>query len=284
MSYTVTSSYSGRSGSWGEKNTRRYRRQFHLLSDSLLDETDVLLATGIPKYLDAYGPADLAALCTSIRADQDPENQWVWHVEAEYSTDLGEQQRRDQDNPNPLLRPAVWKYASVRATRTEPKDRRGNAYQNRAGQPFKSPPETPYATARYTITRNESSFSGDLADHYAWTVNSASWYGKPAGTVLCKGIEAEEVYEADYRFFRVSYSLHVDRNKWQPVQVANKGMLYKKQSDGKYYLSADENGIYTPEEIWLNAQGDKWTSANPESEKYIEFYPFDERDFSALAL
>lgn len=265
---TFSEKYS-RKGQHHRTNHRDYTRVYVATvptADQPATEVDVLLATGCPKIFDVYGPQDLGAKCVDVSVEEDEGTNAVWTVTAEYTTDYG---KEDQQNDNPLLRPAIWRYESVRGTRTEDQDKQGNAYETPAGEPYKTPPANIYSTSRYTITRNEATFASDTADYYAATVNDADWYGKAAGTVLLEGISADEQYEGEYHFFQVVYTIHVDRNGWSPVSVGSKGHKY---------LSGG-NTLTSNTLIWVALDGTK--SSSP---VYQSFYPYDERDFSALQL
>lgn len=270
MSITVRPTYAGRSGGHSLPNERKYTRLGTVTTTSIETEPAIILALGVPRVGDPFGPSDLGALCTNVAVEMDRDSELVWNVRAEYSTFHGDEQ---QQNEEPLLRPTIWRYTSVRGTRTQAKDAQDQAYENTHGDPLGSPPEMVYSTARYTITRNEPSFDSDDADDYANTVNDTPWYGKAAGKVLCEGIQAEEQWEGNHHFYVVVYTIHVDKKKWQPVEVANQGYKYG-----------------TPEEesttlVWLNAAGGKWVGGtDPEADKYVEFNPWETKNLNDLSL
>lgn len=274
MAITVQYDYAGRSGKWTTANDRTYVRKFTATTDTLETEAAVLSATGTPKRFAYYGPDDLGARCTDVQVTHEPTNELLWRGVANYSTHYPDPIQNQNDNP--LLRPAIWRYRTTRGTRTEARDRRGNAYETTAGEPMLNPPPFIYATARYTITRNQEFFSSADADQWAATVNSDTWYGKGPGFVLCEGIQGGETYEGEYHFYVVTFILHTNYHGWQPVEVANKGHVYL-DSSGEEQKS---NTL-----VWLNADGEKWNADNDdEDDKYLDRYPYDEVSFNQFQL
>ena len=273
MAITITSDYAGRSGTSTSKTTE-YERRLTAVSDTIVAFADIAAAPACPKYMSVYGPEDLGARCVKLQIDEDANNELVYRIKANYSTDYGDPEQEEEENP--LLRPAIWRYNTERGTKTLPHDRKGNYYETTAGEPFQSPPPIVYSTARYTITRNQSYFSSADADNWANTVNADTWYGKLPGTVLCEGIDADEKYEGKYHFFVVTFKLHVDRNNWSPVQVANRG--------SSYFAADGITRITTQTPVYLTAAGKLWTILDPLSDKYRDYYPYDEIPFSQFQL
>jgi len=273
MTATFRWDYAGIAGKASVPNERKYTRKGTVTTDMAYTLPDVALVAGVPHKFDPFGPEDLGALCIGADISQDPVNQLIWRVSAEYSTmEAGDPAQNNQENP--ILRPAIWKYQSVRATRAQATDRDGAVFQNTAGDPFNDPPEVVFSTARYTITKNYATFSGSTADNFANTLNNATWYGKAARTVLCEGITADEMWEGEHHFYTVTTTLHVDRNGWQPVKVQNVG--YRVISTGTTFV---EMGAL----VWLRADGGLWVSGvDPVADKIREYNLWEERDFDDL--
>ncbi len=243
-----------------------------------LTTVHIAMAYGCPRRFDPYGPADLGSRCVQLKIDKvTGSGGSQWEIAAHYSTKFGNEDP-DETEENPLLRPAKWRYSSQRATRTQERDAAGNVYENAAGKPFESPPVLNYATARYTITRNEATFNSLAAQNYANHVSSATWYGFAVGTVLCESIDAEEMREGEYHYYAVTYVVDVDtKYGWQPVEVANKGY--------QYYHGGEFLETPTGHLEWLNSAGDLWVAGvDSEDEKFIDRYPYFTANLNDLSL
>ncbi len=293
MTTTLVTDYAGESSQY-IGNTRNHTRKHTLTSDVVLTRPEIFLVTGVPHRWDPWGPDDLGALCTSVDVDDDSDNELVYRLTANYTSDFGGNNDPTQQDDNPLLRPTKWRYTSVRNHRTHHKDRRGNAYKNSAGQPFRSPPQVNYSTSRYTVVRAEATFNATLADNYASVVNTVAWYGKAPGTVLMESISAEEMWDGDasavINYWLVTYVLHVDRNGWQPVEVVSKGTFYY---DGGFGAAGTKKHTPNGEEVFLTVSdpkvatdGDKIPDADVEAGNidYVKFWPYDEKDITIFAL
>lgn len=264
----------GNTGAAKAVGERTYKRHYVVFvdDDSLpVTETDISLASGAPRRFDSLGPQDAGALLTDLSIDEDKGCANILWMTATYTTYHGDQ---EEQHPNPLLRPVEWDYETVKTTRTDARDRRGNAYETTAGEPFASPPEFTYAVSRWTATVNVPTFSDGMAETFAYAVNSVAFKGKAPGTVLCDGITASDEQENGFDFWRMTVVFLIDtRNPWQPLEVANKGYRY---------LDDDGNEQTSKTLVWLNAAGKKWTDTDAENEKYIERYPLNEADFRVI--
>lgn len=267
--------------------TRNYIRKGTVTSDVVMNREQIFLVTGVPHRGDPWGPDDLGAWCNGIAIDDDADNQLIYRWTATYTNDWGKEDPDDQQN-DPRLRRTKWRYTSQAAQRTQAKDAKGKAYQTTAGEPFRTPPVIRYATGRYTVTRPEATFSSDIADSFAMTVNTAPWYGKPANTVLLEGIQADDHYDGDaggkIYYWLVTYTLHVDRHGWNNVEVANKGSYY---FDGAGFPVGNktfpkQNGVASGEIVWLSGVGG--LLADNAARTYIEFDPYDEADINFFNL
>jgi hypothetical protein len=251
----------------GEREYDRYFLGLVPLADQPTNEVAISVATGCPRRYDPLGPQDPGAKLTDLDTKESSES--LWKIAAHYTVKYGNE--AEQNQPNPLLRPAKWHYETQKGTRTRLRDIFGNPYETTLHEPFQTPPETPYGTSRWTVTRNVSGFNSNVTDSYAWTVNSTSWKGRSANKVLCEGITADEQWENDYHFWTLTYIFHVDRNGWQPVEVGNCGYRY-----------LDDSGVEQKSEtlVYLNtANNKKWTDTDPVANKYLLRYPFDRRNF-----
>jgi len=263
----------GKAQATGEREYTRYFQAVVPDEDLPVTEVDISLATGCPRRYDPVGPQDQGARLTELEVVESGSVN-LWKITARYTTQYGDEAVNNE--PNPLLRPAVWSYQSVKTTRVDGYDCAGNAYQTAAGEPFASPPVTPYAVSRWTVQRNLSWWNDTVTESYLYTVNDDAWKGKDKYAVLCDGVTAQEQWENDFHFWTLTYTFLVDsRRLWQPVYIPNKGYRY-----------LDDYGAEQTSDtlVWLNADGKKWTAGDPVEEGYLEYYPFNEAGFSAFPI
>lgn len=263
----------GREGKAEATGEREYIRTFLAVvpdADLPVTEVDVTSVAPCPLRYDPIGPQDPGARCTHLDAAEYGSVN-LWKITARYSTRYGNEEVTNE--PNPLLRPVVWDYATQRMMRTDAQDRKGNPYCTPVVlEPFASPPESPYAVAKWTVQKNYLWWDADLATTYAYTVNNAAWKGQPQYSVLCDGITAKEVWENDYYFHTLTFTFLVDRRYlWQPVEIASKGYRYLDAPGGS---EVESNTL-----VWIATDGTK--SAVP---VYLERYPFGEATFSAFPI
>src|SRR5258705_10878039 len=104
---SVTEKTGGQS-SVNQKGETEYTRLFRVVtSNALVGNLAVRTASGIPKIGNAYVTPtefDTTSVCQRVQPQQDTENPRLWEVRVEYGAPSEDQQ---QQNPNPLLRPAV---------------------------------------------------------------------------------------------------------------------------------------------------------------------------------
>jgi hypothetical protein len=262
----------GRDGKADVLGLREYTRLFTAQwtpADNPVTEVDVWAAAGCPRKYDPLGPQDPGARCLDVQVTETSFTNA--RVNCHYSTKYGQEEVENQ--PNPLLRPAVWKYSSEERTRTDARDRKGNPYSTPVVQePFASPPQYPYGISRWTVTKNFATFSDTMAEAFTSTVNSAAWKGKAKYAVMCKSITADEQWENNCHFWTHNYVFLVDsRRLWMPVEVASKGYRYLESTGGVEKTSKTL--------VWIDAAGQKTTTPT-----YLDRYPFDEINFSGLPI
>lgn len=151
---------------------------------------------------------------SAARKSQDA-GEWPWWiVTSEYSTQLPNRQdfpEKNQDKPEEDLAEVSWDFETAHEAR--PFDLDGNAYLNRARQPF-SPPytmEIDYPTV--TISRNELNYDFNKATAYARGVNDATFLGAPPNCVQVLPPKANQKVIGRLRYWRVTYKL-----KFRPKQ------------------------------------------------------------------
>jgi hypothetical protein len=284
--FSFTTDYAGETSDYSgdlSSNTRTYRLNKTAITTASVAREQILTHIECPKKWDPWGPDDLGALCIRLSVTQDPENELIWRIAAEYTNDFGDEDPTQQ-HEDPLQRPTRWRYSSIRQTFTFHKDLNDKPFENAAAQPFRSPPAIVYSTSRYTITRPEATFSGTDAEEYSNTVNSAEWRGRAVGTVLLESITAEEKWEGTpgevKRYFLVTYTIHVNKRGWQPIEVANRGTFYYVGG-----IAAGKSPTPAPDgrEVWLDDTGDRVPNGS-NLRFYRNFDVYEEKDLTVFQL
>lgn len=71
------------------------------------------------------------------------------------------------------------------------------------------------------VQRNVTWVNPNTISLYRNTVNSDTWYGMPAGTVLCKSIDADSMDDGDFSYWSVTARFLVRRGAWKYTEDVN---------------------------------------------------------------
>jgi hypothetical protein len=274
---SVTEIHQGRGGDIQEKAVRTYRRVFHVLTDSELDgPATVRLAVGIPRPWDSYvtdAELDITAFCKRVGAEPHGETPFLWIVTAEYSS--ATDTRPEDQEENPLLRPAEWQWGFASVSKVITTDKDGGSVTNSAREPFDPPLELPTGRVTLTITRNEAGFDVARANRFNQSVNSVVWYGQPVRTALMNAVSAVTQTENGIPYVRVTYEIHFDPETFD-LSVLDSGY---RDINGKLFRDpVDGSPMGSP--TLLNGNGEKLgTGADP---VYLTWRVRDEQDFNEL--
>lgn len=217
----VNEEWKGRRGQETDVVTGRHTRVFVVQTgDFNAGSEQVLAAVGIPRiydtYVDADGQNDTTCFCVDIRPEQDNADPGVWRVYAEYSTDA-------YGAPTNMPQIVVW--SIERFTKAVYVDQDGNAILNSAGDPYDPPVTVDDSRLVVKVVRNELEYPTDVAIAYKDAVNSDSFEalligGAPAdpGTVKMANVGGELMNSLTgaFRYWRMTYEMHVNNNGWQP--------------------------------------------------------------------
>lgn len=236
---------------------RRYIRQFKVIvKDKRLGPIDVCYAPGIPLPYSFYFTKDgmewdLYALCVNISAKRESsDNDWQnWIVTCEYSTDIpfsdipvfpktggsprggGKKQEGDQHNPELQPPKIYWDWEIVHEAPA--RDLRGKPFLNSARQPFTPPPQFEYARRVLHVERNERAFDPNLAEEYAFAVNSDPFMDYEPGQAQCLPPKAEQIRYGPIFYHRVHYAIRFKPREarddgsidtWQP-ELLDQGLM-----------------------------------------------------------
>ena len=152
------------------------------------DATDVLADATFPEVGDAH-PNDADAVCRSVRADEGglvAGGGSTWKVTAEYSSS----QIDAEQSTSPLYptRPAKYNGVSQLEERGVDFDVNGDPIANLAGDPFHPATVKLFATHTLEVEVNLSSFTAISPADYETKVNSSTFKGAAAGTVMCQSV------------------------------------------------------------------------------------------------
>lgn len=223
---------------------------------------------------------DPGAWCKSVEVRQGP-SAIIWEVTCEYDSEW-----RPADNPNPLLRPAEYRYRgrTILVSRTEDLD--GKKFVNSAGQPFDvSEVGIPFNIGIVEFSVNVATYSIAQVQEWKNGVNDAAFFGAAKGTLKLVDYDGDPATETDqtgfaYSYFRVSGSIEYKPDGWM-VELLNKGKVQKNQDGDKENIH-DEHGQDINEEVLLDAAGKKLPPNGTPT--YKTFRNLEYIDFTLLGL
>jgi hypothetical protein len=120
-------------------------------------------------------------------------------------------------------------------------------WQNSAGEVFEKAPTRKVCTIIRKISRNyDITLNTDaLAQQYVNKLNQDSWWGWPAGTVLCTGMEVEPKRqnlpdESYYDYLRITWTFEHSN---EDADSGEAGFSTQLLDVGSYYLSSGSGGV-----------------------------------------
>lgn len=245
----------------------------------------------IRQWLDDPNEYRATAFYSNTRSpNASPDNPFDFHTG-------GGTQTGDAKELDPLLRPPVINWGSLRFQRALPKDRTGKAFVNSAGQRFFNQPLADRTHKVLSITRNEASYNVLDKSSYEDKVNNVNWtlggvlnttFGP--GKAKCEHITAAGRSELKKFFWEINYLFHIitDDDAWDKIEVLDEGMYQRDElGDGKLKLIVDpltKSPVTSP--VPLNLKGlvlpdADWKAGNY---KYRDFRLYSYKDFNLLAL
>jgi hypothetical protein len=299
--------WSGRVGQVNDEQIREYKRIFRILTDSVFDGPETIIATpGVPKkwsiYREPNGVFDLLARCRAVDAHHDQDDPYQWLVEASYTTRrLGNLARRrtelekprmasdkQDDSVNPLQRPTIIKYSWVNAQRNPDQDVFGGAIRNSAGQRIVGlTADDSYVQLQFL--RNEMTPNFTLWGMYRRAVNLTPFFGMNPAEAKFMSITADEQFEAEMLYYAVTYTIG-----YKPISLDNPHGWQKRVLDqGTAQLDANgklapiydsHNRVITGMSL-LDGNGKRLPDTVPApAAVYLDFYVYDALDFNVFNL
>ena len=302
---SVVPKYAGLSGKGSLDGVREYTKVYTVTTDSPSDGVMAVgNALGIPRKWEVYywsGEVDAGALCWDVSPRPDPDNQLIWEVTCQYSTDMrgGEggplagDPARDVDNP--LLIPPEVTWDSWSEMKVVHKDRNGVSILNSAGLPFDPPLQRRYTGHQVTVVRNEAAFPTLLAQQYEDTVNSDAFYGWAPEQARLESLTANSQYTHNLPYWTVRYVIQFKTPDWSE-RIPDAGARYFKRdaanaiilnSDGtKKLYTTEDDGVYSTNVVYLNWDGTRMSQDDviAGNIRHLKIDLFEPKPYAALNL
>lgn len=273
MAVTLSAPLPRREGGKAADHTRTYRRSYRARSTAGESEAEVLDAVVVALGdVGSAHPDDASASVQSIQVSCQSRDGTDWSVEVEYGP------IRPGESSPLLEEPEVdWGLAAYQ--RIADADRDGNPIVNSAGDPYDPPLTRDDSRPLLTIVRNEATYSPLLADAYRDTVNLATFFGAPAGTVKCKSITAKRAWSplvAGGFYWVVTYLFEFNRDGWtsRPLDIGYRRL------DGANRRQILIDGQPATSPVPLDGAGGVLTPGDPPVFLAFELYP--EADYAAF--
>jgi hypothetical protein len=213
----------------------------------------------------------------------------LWEITVDYDnkTTPADKQEAQDKTQDPTLKPPIFKFGSVKGTKTVNVDTVGNAVVNSAGMPFENGLEIPWCHPTIQITTYKNSFDFTKVSTFVNSINQAAWvvsalpFTFAANTVLCTEYTFSSVFEQNAYYWQVDITLEYDPEGWNPVKILDCGTHTKGEPGGKPQpiLSDDgTSGVTSP--IPLDGNGEVLDPDAPA--EYLPFVPYTEVDFDEL--
>lgn len=239
-----------RTASADRDGVREYVKSFRVIVDSAEDDPKTILAhSGLPqKYITTYSTstdADPGARVVEVECRQEGEGYWQWMVVARYSSNWRTIGSLD---PNPLLRPPVKQWGSVRGEDFFEEDLDEEAVVNSSWEPFDPPVSRRMSNRTLRITMFKEVFDPHFYDEYENTINEGSFFGYDPGHVYCASITGQDHFEGEYAVAQVVFEFEMSKTSWEHISVLDQGYM---EVDAFETL---DTGFYVTRPILVNGQ------------------------------
>jgi len=208
----------------------------------------------------------------------------VWLVTANYSSAFNPLDQAGVLHDNPLDRPPVLSWSTVKRETTKPSDKANKLFDNAVGELLNPPPPIPESLLSLTITRNELGFLPSRFFRYIDSTNADRWFGYPPKRWYVDDISATEEADNGQVFWSVRYTFILGREPWNPLRIPHVGLKYFENAAAILpTLAKDKNGVATGQLVKLRADGQLWDGPKGTTD-WLEFKAYDEVAFAPLML
>lgn len=275
----------GRNGQGKSDFHRSYTVVWQVIVNSAYDGAMTIgLYAALPArfapYVGYENAADIYALCTDLRIEQDGGDWQKWRVTATFDTNWQNGQKNEE---NPEDEPSLFWVETEFVNKKVTKDGAGNPIVNAAGQLIAGL-ERIDAVETWVWEKNTTYLNRSLWKQYQNAVNSDSFYELDPKEGLMHIIVPKASYRNGVPFYRVQYRVKVNKDKWTQ-NPANIGTMVK-GSDGKLHPPVDSTGQnMSGAEVYLKVDGSQITDFAATPINYIgekDMYPL--KPFSGLGL
>ena len=279
-----------REGSSKETGLRTYSRKYIVICNTPNEpEPSVGSAFGLPGVNSPH-PSDPTCRCAELKLSQREEERYFWDVEATYTnepkTPAAQSQTSNPTPTNPLTEPAKVKIKSKHYEEPLVKDKDDEAVLNSAGDYFDPPPMKDSSRWTISITKNVASVPSGFLD-YIDTVNDGSITiaGIPLAARQAKisDINVDPMSANGTKYLQVQYDIDLKKGPGFVHNILDQG-LYHNQL-GKHIPCTLEDGTIATTPQGLDGTGQQaMMPVTPVSAVFLDFYAYEEMDFSALDL
>ena len=247
--------------------------EFIVQADSAL-ENRIQVAESVG-LVPGFSVVESIAVLRSLVGTQREDNPLIWDFVADFSSEVEEGQL---STVAPEEWVPVYRTKFERLTEAASKDQAGTVIANSAGQPF----EVGIMISRFIpiwefYQFEPSSITDETIIERNELVNSASFKGRAAKSLLCTVLSSEIGFYYGQRRRLTQYQLKYNEKLWTHKRQ-DTGTVYKDGSDLKAYTDADGNVILGG----LNGSGAKQTVGNPPA--LLEFDIYRSGSFSFLRI
>jgi len=270
--------------------TYSYRRTYYVLADNTAEtESSILGTTGVPALYSAVGGTTICSRRSAkethrVRHPVTAAATSLWEVDCTFdSQSLDDESSKDPEDRTPKVR---W-YGEEEEEVLEKDAITGDPVETKWGEPLII--TAPQVRPILEVQRYEAPpFDPNINLNYANHVNSAAFYGAPAGTALLLPVEAqEEVVEQTKLIsatYRVKFKIKKDGGAlkawaWK-AEVLHHGFRFDPGDGGPIRTYTDERG--NPATINLDADGKK--IADGGAPYYLSFNRFPSANLNDLSL
>ena len=241
----VTSLVVSRENPPSSKSDERFRGvhqiTYEVMTDSIMAPAkvvnDAVASLSLPTAWSGYSYAGFTEATSvlrsyDVRLKNPAISQYLWMITCEWAP-LEPGEDEDQDNANPLNRPAQYAWEDEVYTRVIDKDRDGKAILNSAKKPFDEPLEAEETRGVLVVSINVANLG--LCIYYNRlfqnAVNRTTWDigGQPCPprSVLCRSVSASRVQtEGTYTYYDLEFrfAFKEDGGTWDEV-ILNRGLM-----------------------------------------------------------
>lgn len=223
-----------RSGSIDHKLIRLLSRSFQVLCSSEADDAVTVLSAGaLPALFDSHPsyPGAIVVNRSAKQTDMGGDGGAKWVVSIKYSSNPWDKPSAsatpDAQNPDPTLRPPVFKFEFRKMRWTPFKDRDGLPYVNSAGQPFQSGREIDVTLTTMLVSTYHATLPFAYFDEITDAVNNIEWYGCDPYTLKIDSFNAEIVIENNIQCWKYDWVIQkapkVMGGVWYPDLILDQG-------------------------------------------------------------